>query len=185
MTTKPQNPVLPLCQSAFLIGWNWSITVYTMLFQLKKIFKNKKLYRIHFEREREKSVDVCQLQACPMQVVIKKMQNCQNKQKKNPLHISMESPVHSWWMRFEQSIHCCCCFPSRLRRKETKRRKREKRRERENRPTPTLFSFLHFSIYNINVCATLFLIIILFFSPFFPPRYFYSVCRSMMSHSHK
>jgi hypothetical protein len=70
-----------------------------MLLQLKKIFKNKKLYRIHFERERErereKSVDVCQLQACPMQVVIKKMQNCQNKQKKNPLHISMESPVHS------------------------------------------------------------------------------------------
>lgn len=125
------------------------------------------MYRIHFEREREKSVDVCQLQACPMQVVIKKMQNCQNKQKKNPLHISMESPVHSWWMRFEQSIHCCCCFPSRLRRKETKRRKREKRRERENRPTPTLFSFLHFSIYNINVCATLFLIIILF-SFFFP-----------------
>ena len=124
------------------------------MFQLKKKLKKKNL-------------DVCQLQACPMQVVIKKMQNSQNKQKKESItHLyGVSRPQLMDEIRAIDSLLFLFSFTAaKKRKKKTKTRKKE----RENRPTRRYSAFSIF-LSTINVCATLFLIILLFFSPFFFP----------------
>ena len=124
------------------------------MFQLKKKFLKKNL-------------DVCQLQACPMQVIIKKMQNSQNKQKKESItHLyGVSRPQLMDEIRAIDSLLFLFSFTAAKKRyKTTKTRKKGERKQTNS----ALFSFLHISIDNKRMCNSFFDYSSFLFSFFFP-----------------